>query len=195
MDDVAQFAFFMRRIRAGDDEAAEQLVRSYEPLIRREVRLRIEDARLNRVFDSLDVSQSVLASFFVRAAVGEYDLERPDQLLRLLVVMARKKLASRARGERRVRRDIRRVVGVGTDAIDKLVDRGPSPSEVLTRQELLERLRSLLTDEERAIASLRGEGLGWDEVGERLGGSGQARRMQLARGVERAGHALGLEAV
>ncbi len=96
MDNDPSFAEFVRRIRAGDDTAAEELVRRYEPLIRREVRLRIEDDRLNRAFDSIDVSQSVLASFFVRAAVGQYDLDRPDQLTRLLVAMARNKLASRA---------------------------------------------------------------------------------------------------
>ena len=103
------FADFVRRIRAGDDAAAEELVRHYEPLIRREVRLRVEDDRLNRAFDSIDVSQSVLASFFVRAAVGEYDLESPEQLVRLLMTMARNKLASRARQERSQRRDVRRV--------------------------------------------------------------------------------------
>src|SRR4029453_16591416 len=109
MADAISFTDFVRRIRAGDDAAAEELVRRYEPLIRREVRLRIEDERLNRAFDSVDVCQSVLASFFVRAATGEYDLEGPDQLVRLLVTMARNKLASKARHEHRQRRDYRRV--------------------------------------------------------------------------------------
>ncbi len=42
----------------------------------REVRLHLEDSRLSRSLDSVDVSQSVLASFFVRAAAGEYDPPR-----------------------------------------------------------------------------------------------------------------------
>ena len=87
MPDTANFSEFLRRIRAGDDEAAQELVARYEPLIRREVRLRIEDDRLNRAFDSIDVSQSVLARFFLRAATGEYELNSPDQLARLLVTM------------------------------------------------------------------------------------------------------------
>ena len=37
----ANFAEFLRRIRSGDEAAAEELVRLYEPLIRREVRLRV----------------------------------------------------------------------------------------------------------------------------------------------------------
>ncbi len=39
------FADFMRRIRAGDEQAAAELVRQYEGLIRREVRLHLEDSR------------------------------------------------------------------------------------------------------------------------------------------------------
>jgi RNA polymerase sigma factor (sigma-70 family) len=193
MDDNPDFIDFLARIRAGDDSAAEELVRHYEPLIRREVRMRIEDDRLNRAFDSVDVSQSVLASFFVRAAVGEYDLDRPEQLLRLLMAMARNKLASRARQERRLRRDVRRIAGNDpAQTLEQVVDAQPSPSEILSRQELLERLRAELTDEERSIADLRGQGLGWDDVALRLGGTPQARRMQLSRGIERAGRLLGL---
>jgi RNA polymerase sigma factor (sigma-70 family) len=193
MSQAQSFADFLRRIRRGDDQAAEELVRRYEPLIRREVRLRIEDERLNRAFDSMDVCQSVLASFFVRAATGEYDLEEPQHLVRLLVTMARNKLASKARMEHRQRRDNRRVASADPDALDELADQQPSPSEILSHRELLERMRSSLTDEEREIANLRGQGLAWEQVAERLGGSVQARRMQLTRGIERVGRELGLE--
>jgi RNA polymerase sigma-70 factor (ECF subfamily) len=192
MSSAVSFTEFIRRIRAGDDAAAEELVRRYESLIRREVRLHIEDERLNRAFDSLDVCQSVLASFFVRAATGEYDLEEPAQLVGLLVAMARNKLASRARQEHRQRRDSRRVATDPAD-LEEVQDRQPSPSDILSRRELLERVRASLSDEERQIADLRGQGLAWEDVAERLGGSGQARRMQLSRGIERAGRALGLD--
>lgn len=193
MSETASFTDFIQRIRAGDDQAAEELVRRYEPLIRREIRLRTEDDRLNRAFDSMDVCQSVLASFFVRAATGEYDLEEPQHLVRLLVTMARNKLASKARLEHRQKRDNRRVKVTDPEAMDELLDEQPSPSEILSRRELLERMRASLTDEEREIADLRGQGLAWEQVAERLGGSGQARRMQLTRGIERVGRELGLD--
>ena len=60
-------------------------------------RLRLRDSRMRRVLDSTDICQGVLASFFIRAASGQYDLERPVQLLRLLVAMARNKLVSESR--------------------------------------------------------------------------------------------------
>jgi RNA polymerase sigma factor (sigma-70 family) len=193
MSDDATFADFIQRIRGGDDQAAEELVRRYEPLIRREVRLRTEDDRLNRAFDSMDVCQSVLASFFVRAATGEYDLDEPQNLIRLLVTMARNKLASKARLEHRQKRDHRRIATTDAEAMNELLDGEPSPSEVLSRSELLERMRASLSEEERQIADLRGQGLAWEEVAARLGGNGNARRMQLTRGIERVGRELGLE--
>jgi RNA polymerase sigma factor (sigma-70 family) len=191
MAENTDFADFLRRIRAGDDSAAVELVRRFEPLIRREVRMRIGDHRLKRTFDSVDVSQSVLAIFFSRAATGEYELERPEQLARLLVTMARNRLVSRARKERRLVRDVRRLA---TDpaALDQVPDRQSSPSEILSKKEQLAQLEVFLTEEEHQILNLRTEGLSWAEVAARIGGSGQARRMQLSRGIERMGRELGL---
>src|SRR5262249_42969343 len=91
------FPQFIRRIRAGDQQAAAELVAHYEALIRCQVRLWLTDPRLCRLFDSLDICQSVLASFFLRAAAGQYDLDRPGQLIHLLTHMARNKVVSKAR--------------------------------------------------------------------------------------------------
>ena len=109
IDYEACFRTLIRRVRAGDQNSAAELVARYEPLIRREVRLKLESSRLRRVLDSMDVCQSVLASFFIRASAGEYDLRDPSQLVRLLVTIARNKVASAWRHEFGLRRDGRRV--------------------------------------------------------------------------------------
>jgi RNA polymerase sigma-70 factor (ECF subfamily) len=184
MADSPDFADFLRRIRAGDDAAASELVRRYEPLIRREVRMRIGDKRLNRAFDSLDVSQSVLASFFCRAASGQYELDRPEQLARLLMTMARNRLVSRTRKERRLVRDVRRLASEPA-VLDQVADHRSSPSQIASRKEQLDRLKAALTANEQQILELRAEGLSWDEIATQLGGSGHARRMQLSRGIAR----------
>jgi RNA polymerase sigma factor (sigma-70 family) len=193
MSDANPFGEFLERIRAGDQQAAADLVRRYEPLVRREVRLHLEDRRLCRLFDSMDVCQSVLASFFVRAAAGQYELERPEQLVRLLVTMARNKLASAARRQHRKRRDYRRVADAGTGEMERVVGTGPSPSEQVAGKELLERFRGSLSTEERVLADLRGQGFAWPDIAARLGGTAQARRMQLTRAVERVARELGLD--
>jgi len=45
MTEPGAFADFIDRVRAGDEQAAAELVRRYEPLIRREVRLHLEGRR------------------------------------------------------------------------------------------------------------------------------------------------------
>jgi RNA polymerase sigma factor (sigma-70 family) len=191
MTQTPDFAEFLQRIRAGDDAAALELVTRFEPLIRREIRMRMSDDRLNRAFDSLDVSQSVFANFFSRAATGEYQLERPGQLARLLVTMARNRLVSRIRRERRLVRDVRRLA-TESSALDQVADGRPSPSVVASRKEALELLKRTLTEEEHQIFELRKAGLSWDEIASQLGGSGQARRMQLSRGLDRLAQCSGL---
>jgi RNA polymerase sigma-70 factor (ECF subfamily) len=193
MSEPDPFPDFMRRIRAGDAQAAAELVRLYEPLIRRMIRLKLEDQRLSRLLDSLDVCQSVLASFFLRTAAGQYDLERPEQLVKLLARMARNKLVSAARRQRRQGRDHRRLAADGADELDHLAAADPSPSRLAAGKELLERFRQSLTADERQVADLRGQGCAWTDIAAQLGGTPEARRMQLTRAVERVAQELGLE--
>ena len=139
----------------------------------------------------MDIAQSVLASFFIRTAAGEYDLDCPEQLVGLLVRMTRNKLASAARKQYQDRRDTRRTEH-NDDALQGVAVEDPTPSEQLANDELLDALRRQLTPEEQQLANLRGDGLTWHDIAEQLGGRVQARRMQLTRGIERAARKLGL---
>ena len=190
MGENAAFAEFIRRIRAGDDQAARELVQLYEPVIRREVRLRLRDERLASRFDWTDICQSVMASFFVRAAAGQYDLEQPEQLLRLLVVMTRHKLIQQVRRNSAARRDYRRLEARDPAYLDERSAAVPSPSRLVAGREWLEEVRRRLTEEERRLADLRGQGCAWAEIAARLGGTAEARRKQLARAVGRVEHQL-----
>jgi RNA polymerase sigma-70 factor (ECF subfamily) len=184
MSESIAFLDFIRRIRAGDDQAARELVERYEPVIRCEVRLRLRDPRLYSRFDWTDICQSVMASFFVRAAAGQFDLEQPDQLLRLLVGMTRRKLSNQARLHRAARRDCRRVVDCDPAHLDGRTAT-PSPSRVVAGRELLAEVNRRFSDEERRLADLRAGGYEWTEIAARLGGTAEARRKQLARAVDR----------
>ena len=185
MSDDTVFAGFMRRIRAGDEQAARELVERYEPVIRREVKMRLRDPRLYRRLDWADICQSVLASFFVRAASGQYDLDQPEQLLRLLVVMTRHKLSKQERRHRADKRDYRLAEDRDPADLEGRPGAEPTPSRLVAGRELLEAFRARLSEEERMLADLRGQGCEWAEIAARVGGTAQARRMQLARAVRR----------
>src|SRR5262249_437488 len=73
------FADFLGRIRAGDEQAAAELVRRYESAVRIEVRMRLADSRLRRILDTMDICQSGLARFFLPPPARAYDPERPPQ--------------------------------------------------------------------------------------------------------------------
>jgi RNA polymerase sigma-70 factor (ECF subfamily) len=191
---VPSFGDLLGRVRAGDETAAAELVRRYEPALRRTVRVRMRDPRLRRLLDSTDVCQSVLADFFVRAALGRFELDNPEQLVQLLAVMARHKLVNQAKKQQAQRRDQRRLEMVPAEQIE-LAAAGPSPSRQVAAQELLREARARLSLQERKLLELREQGREWAQIAAEVGGSPDALRKQLARAVERVAQQLGLDEV
>ena len=185
------FDELIRRVGSGDEQAAAQLVRDFEPVVRRVLRSRLRGGRRGSEFDSMDICQSVLAIFFVRVAAGQYDLKEPDDLIKLLLTMTRNKVAEKMRRQHRLRRDSRRTVG-GVEEL-ALAGRDPTPSSVVAGKELLEQARQRLSEEERQLVELRGQGLSWEEVAASLGGTAGARRNQLARALDRVAQELRLD--
>jgi RNA polymerase sigma factor (sigma-70 family) len=184
------FAELIQLVRAGDEAAAAELVRQYEPAIRRSLRLRL-DPRLRRTCDSLDLCQAVLGSFFVRVAAGRYELDTPAQLLSLLAAMARHKLTKARRDRLRARRDARRETA-GSAAL-AVAAADPSPSRQASARELLAEAHRRLSAEERRLVDLRNQGRDWAAIGAELGGSPGALRKKLERAVARIALQLGLD--
>jgi RNA polymerase sigma factor (sigma-70 family) len=181
------------RIQAGDQEAATEFFQTYEPHVRRVVRarLRASTGTVRRITDSSDLCQIVLASFLVGSAVGRYELADSDAAKKLLARIAANKVI-----------DLRRkpefrnpAVSIASPAVDGIgpVAREPSPASQLVLSELIGMANELLSETERPIAELRKEGLSWDEVGRKLGKSGEAVRKTLDRAAKRVMLALGLE--
>jgi RNA polymerase sigma-70 factor (ECF subfamily) len=186
------FDDLMQRVRSGDPRASAELVRRYEPAIRLAVRARLTDPRLRRLLDSMDICQSVLASFFVRVGAGQYDLDQPGQLIRLLKTMARNKLIKQAERHRADRRDVRRQQYSGFME-HELAAEEPSPSKVVADRELLVQFRNRLTERERQVVDLRQAGRTWQEVADAVGGTPDVERIKHARVVTRFLQAIGLE--
>src|SRR5439155_9844929 len=148
MSEAEAFRDLMGRVRSGDDRAAEELVRRYEPTIRMAIRVRLDQSDLRRLFDSMDICQSVMANFFVRAASGQFELDEPAQLVKLLVTMARNKLINYVHHQQAARRDHRRRENTDTAEV---ADAAPTPSQLATYRELLEAVRRHLSGQERRL--------------------------------------------
>jgi RNA polymerase sigma factor (sigma-70 family) len=192
MAEQTSFEELIRLVRAGDQRAAAELVQRYEPAIRRAVRFRLADTRLKRVLDSMDICQSVFASFFVRTAAGQFDIDQPDQLLKLLVAIARNKLAKQVTGQQRQCRDYRRVQG-GAVEEGQFAAADNTPSQIVAADELLLAADKLLTEDERKLRELRKEGLDWSAIAGQLGSTPEALRKKLARAMDRVANELDLD--
>ena len=140
----------------------------------------------------MDIVQAVLGSFFVRAAAGQFEMDRPEQLLALLKGMARKKLAYHIRQLHAGCRDVRRQVVLDAEGHDA-PGADATPSRIAAGRELLAAVHARLSPEERQLADLRGQGMEWAEIAERLGGTAGGRRKQFTRALDRVSQELGLD--
>ena len=186
------FNDLINRVRGGDEEAATELVRRYEPELRVLARVRLTDPSLRRTVDSMDICQSIMANFFVRVAAGQFDLETPEQLLGLLATMVRNKATDQVRREKRDRRDVRRLAKTSVDEMG-LEQLQKTPASMAAKQELLQMVRDRLSDEENQIAVQRLNGCSWDEISQHVEGTPEAIRKRFSRAIDRITHELGLD--
>lgn len=181
MPEGDRFADLIRRIREGDPSAAEELITHYEPAIRREARLRLGPS-LRPLLDSMDVCQSVLGSFFARAYAGQYELESPGRLMRLLIEMTRNKVREKARR--------RRESSLGEHDPSSA---DPDPGCSVMNRELIEEFRSRLSEKELALWERRRQELPWAQIATEVGGTSDSLRQQYSRAINRVARELGLE--
>ena len=192
MSEEIEFPELLKRVRLGDQDAAVELVRRYESSIRRAVRLKLVDSRMTNALDSMDICQSVMGSFFYRAALGQYEMEKPEDLVRLLVTMARNKLTDQIRKQMTERR------GKGmprrSDVAEiELPGRDPTASRVVSAREVLDAAMGRLSEEERWIAEQRAVGRAWAEIAAELASTPEAVRKKHARALDRVSAELGLD--
>ncbi len=194
MAEESSFAQLLLQVRSGDQQAAAELLQVYEPYIRRTVRMRLTDSYLRRQFDSMDFCQSVMGDFFVRFALGQFDLQSPGQLISLLAKMARNKVIDHARRQKAARRDVRRLESGGMDE-GAIAGADPTPSRVASGKELLDLVRARLTERDRYVAGERAAGRSWQELADELGENADALRMRLSRALNRVGAEVGLSII
>ena len=102
-----------------------------------------------------------------------------EQLVKLLVTMARNKLISAAHGNVGGAAIIGERAG-GND-LQQIASREPDPSDKAASKELFERVQGQLSDEEKQLVELRSQGLGWAEIAGQLAARPSPRHAVNAR--------------
>jgi RNA polymerase sigma-70 factor (ECF subfamily) len=171
------FQKFLAAVRRGDREMATDLIRQYEPYIRRVIHMKLTDHRARYVVDSIDICQSVMADFFAQAEPDRFKFRTPEDLRRLLVTMALNKLRNWVRHERHV-------TGIPDNWDFAAAD--PTPSRVAATQEEVNLIKNRLPETEaRLFERYRIQGQSWKEIARDEGGEPDALRMRLMRAVAR----------
>lgn len=176
-----EFSKLLDRAKSGDQDAATELVRLYEPEIRRAARLRLTDPEMRRIVDSVDIAQSVFGRFFRTVESGSMELRRPEQLLALLTTMTRNRIID----EHRRRTALKRGGSNEGLQLEEVSDATPGPRTTAIAKDLLDHARSRLSDAELHIADRRNAGESWEAIGEELGESPEALRKRLERALAR----------
>ncbi len=184
MSDPGTFEELIRLARAGDEAAAENLACAYEPFIRRFIRFRMrgraDSDRLRPEFDSADICQSVFQSLFVGLRDGRFELNRPEQLHKLLAAMARIKVSTRAR---RLSVTLRQVLDPGQS--DDRADLATTPMKAVEDRDLLEAILKRFDGDELDLLVRRLDDQPWATIAAAVGGTPGSLRKKLARALER----------
>jgi RNA polymerase sigma-70 factor (ECF subfamily) len=165
----------LEKLTSGDDDAAEQVFRAYEPYLRMVIRRQLSPP-LRAKFDSLDVVQSVwvhLLSSFRQAGLRFADAAH---LRAFLVQLTRHRFIDRLRRHRHV---LQREQPLGPgDFEESLLAGDPQPSDVAEAGELWEELLELCPPAHQEVLRLKREGALTAEVAARTGlHEGSVRRI------------------
>jgi RNA polymerase sigma factor (sigma-70 family) len=161
---------FLRRIQAGDEGAARELLSRFEAEVRLVVRRQLPRLLRSR-FDSLDFLQSVWGSFFRRMRTAPTEFEDSRHLVAFLARAAKNKVIDEYRRAASRKQDMHREEPLWGDGLRPrdVADPTDSPSEVAQAHEVLGRLRELMPADRRSILEMKAEGLSSKDIGERLG--------------------------
>jgi DNA-directed RNA polymerase specialized sigma24 family protein len=131
-----------------------------------------------------------MASFLIRAAVGQFDINGSDDLKALLGRIARNKIFNLER-KPEFKSPVFPLAQGGEAGFDPVAP-GAGPASQIALKDLLETVRHRLAADELQVSDLRMMGLSWDEISERLGENAEALRKRLERALKRVGRELGI---
>ena len=178
---------WIERVKAGDSLAAQRIWHFYFDRLVRIVRQRMLGQN-RAVSDEEDIALSVFDSFYVAAENGRFpDLSDRDDLWRLLLRMAARKIIDKRRHDHRLRRggnvEIQQLDENDQTVLQAIGDE-PTPEMVLMVQETLEELFSGLgVGQLKDLAVAKLEGHSNADLAERFGCSERTieRRLHLIR--------------
>lgn len=151
----------LSKLSTGDEAAAEEVFRTYEPFLRMVIRRQLS-SRLQAKFDSVDVVQSLWADLVEGFRQSQWRFQNANQLRAFLLTAARNRFNDRYRQHRKSL-ELEQPLG-GDGRQTPFVSDGPSPSEEVQAGETWEQLLSICPPEHRRLLELKRAGASLDEL-------------------------------
>ena len=177
-ESFSESVLLLERFRAGEDQAATELFERFAKRLASLVQRRLSK-KLARRLDAEDVVLSAYRSFFVRARAGQFAVDEPGDLWRLLAQITLNKLYRAAEWNSAARRTPDRECGNMADLANQAVDAAASPELAVVVADQLEHLMSQLTEATCRVLELRLQGHDVDEIAALVGRSPRTVRRQL----------------
>jgi RNA polymerase sigma-70 factor (ECF subfamily) len=187
MSEPHQDRSLLRLWQAGDQGAARELFERYCERLLALARRRISQRLASRV-DAEDVVQSVFRTFFDRAKAGQFTIQDPDDICKLLARITVHKTLRQIAFHKAAKRDPSSEAGQGAEGQERLLevlDREPTPEAANAFVDQLEHFLGQLRPEDRQILELRMQGYNNLEIAEKLNVSDRKirRLMERVRGL------------
>ena len=166
---------FLQVLRKGDAQEVQELLNHLEPFLRRTIRTRLRDGRLQHVVDPADIFQSLLKDLLSQEHSPAPVAGDSAELVAYLAAAVRNKVITRARKESRHQGSLPDDWNpVGTEV---------SPERQIEDQDFRQTIRSRLSGINPVLFDLKAQGLTWPEIAERVGGNPDSLRRRLTRAV------------
>jgi RNA polymerase sigma-70 factor (ECF subfamily) len=156
----------LEELAHGDSEAAERVIREYEPYLRSLVRRKLTPM-LRSKFDSVDVVQSVWAGVLQGYRDGGWRFDGEAHLRAFLARVTYNHFATHCRRHRTALEHERSLDG--DVALAESASGQPRPSQVAQAAEMWATLMALCPPAHRPILELKGQGVPLAEIAERTG--------------------------
>lgn len=162
--------------------------RQFGDQLRRRARTRLRQYGLTGQAESMDICNDVMADLVRRHQQQSFTA---DDALAYLLRAIDNQVLDTFRTLARQCRDFRRNAAAPVDEFD-LSQHQSSPSQIALRREVIEKIRSMLPEQDALAVDLMLENRSWEEIGQRLSVKPDAARMRVRRALEQVRKDLGV---
>lgn len=168
MPDDSPFEAAVKELCTGSEEAIWDFIQMYGPHIQRVVRRRLHH-KLRSKFDSVDFVQMVWVSFFAEPdRLAQF--EKPEDVIRYLVVMAKNKVVEESRRRFEYEKhNVSRERPLEQAEIQETERRSDTPSQIAIARERWQTMIQGEPERNRQILQMRLNGATFLEISESLG--------------------------